>query len=419
MDISKDQLALFLDEYDEVPFRVLCMLTSYINYGGRVTDDKDRRTIACILEDFIAPNTLTEGHSFSSSGLYKSPPDGDLEHYMTTISELPLLPKPEAFGMHSNAEITSAQSATTSLFRTILELLPREASGGGKSREDLIYEQAESILKKVPPAFDIEGIRKKFPLRWDESMNTVLAQEAIRYNRLISVMRDSLDQVMKALKGYVVMSTELEDMANSLFDNLVPVMWETVGFNSLMPLASWTIDLTSRCKFFHDWITSGHTPHVFWISGFFFPQAFLTGAKQNYARKYTKAIDGVSFSFKILKESYKELKKGPEDGCYIRGLFMEGARWDAEQESIVDSRPKELFTKMAAMWLVPEYERKDHETGIYRCPVYKVLTRAGTLSTTGHSTNFVLWVEIPTKEEQRKWIKAGVALFTALEYIAD
>eukprot|EP00466_Bigelowiella_natans_P015986 jgi/Bigna1/46472/estExt_Genewise1.C_40322 len=419
LDVSVAQLRDFLDMYDEIPYKVLNYLTYDINYGGRVTDDKDRRTIACILEDFIAPNTLTEGHSFSSSGLYKSPPDGDLEHYMTTISELPLLPKPEAFGMHSNAEITSAQSATTSLFRTILELLPREASGGGKSREDLIYEQAESILKKVPPAFDIEGIRKKFPLRWDESMNTVLAQEAIRYNRLISVMRDSLDQVMKALKGYVVMSTELEDMANSLFDNLVPVMWETVGFNSLMPLASWTIDLTSRCKFFHDWITSGHTPHVFWISGFFFPQAFLTGAKQNYARKYTKAIDGVSFSFKILKESYKELKKGPEDGCYIRGLFMEGARWDAEQESIVDSRPKELFTKMAAMWLVPEYERKDPETGIYRCPVYKVLTRAGTLSTTGHSTNFVLWVEIPTKEEQRKWIKAGVALFTALEYIAD
>jgi hypothetical protein len=35
---------------------------------------------------------------------------------------------------------------------------------------------------------------------------------------------------------------------------------------------------------------------------------------------------------------------GPEDGCYIRGLYMEGARWDSTQHLLSDSRPKELFT---------------------------------------------------------------------------
>jgi dynein heavy chain len=48
--------------------------------------------------------------------------------------------------------------------------------------------------------------------------------------------------------------------------------------------------------------------------------------------------------------------------------------------------------------------------------VYKVLSRAGTLSTTGHSTNFVMVMEIPTSEVQDKWIKAGVAAFLALRY---
>ncbi len=55
-------------------------------------------------------------------------------------------------------------------------------------------------------------------------------------------------------------------------------------------------------------------------------------------------------------------------------------------------------------------------TGIYKCPVYKVLSRTGTLSTTGHSTNFVMWIELPTKEEEAKWVRGGVAAFLALRY---
>lgn len=58
--ISQKQLQLFLDEYDEVPYRVLNILTSYINYGGRVTDDKDLRTIDVILKDYFTEEIMTE-----------------------------------------------------------------------------------------------------------------------------------------------------------------------------------------------------------------------------------------------------------------------------------------------------------------------------------------------------------------------
>lgn len=107
-------------------------------------------------------------------------------------------------------------------------------------------------------------------------MNTVLTQEVIRYNRLLKVMASNLANLQRAVKGEVVMSEDLEKIANSLFDNQVPGVWADKGFLSLKPLASWIKDLTTRVEFISSWIEGG-TPKVFWISGFFFPQAFFTG----------------------------------------------------------------------------------------------------------------------------------------------
>lgn len=117
-----------------------------------------------------------------------------------------------------------------------------------------------------------------------------------------------------------------------------------------------------------------------------------------------------------MRESLTELTKQPDDGCYIRGLFLEGARWDPIKQMLAESRPKELYVDVPVIWLIPTANRKNPDKGIYECPVYKTLTRAGTLSTTGHSTNFVFAVELPTDQLQKHWIKRGVAMLCALNY---
>eukprot|EP00053_Salpingoeca_punica_P016230 m.152072 g.152072 ORF g.152072 m.152072 type:complete len:69 (-) comp16910_c0_seq1:3571-3777(-) len=68
------------------------------------------------------------------------------------------------------------------------------------------------------------------------------------------------------------------------------------------------------------------------------------------------------------------------------------------------------------MWLQPRADRKTPAAGVYNCPCYKTLVRAGTLSTTGHSTNFVLAIEVPSSQPQEHWTKRGVALICALDY---
>lgn len=68
LNVSLTQMKMFLDEYDEIPFRVLRFLFTEINYGGRVTDDKDRRLISTLVETFVTEPVLTDGYAFSPSG---------------------------------------------------------------------------------------------------------------------------------------------------------------------------------------------------------------------------------------------------------------------------------------------------------------------------------------------------------------
>jgi hypothetical protein len=79
------------------------------------------------------------------------------------------------------------------------------------------------------------------------------------------------------------MSGELEDMADAFYTQRVPDAWESVAYPSLKPLSAWVSELTQRCEFMVDWVDNG-TPLKYWVSGFFFPQAFLTGNLQNYGK---------------------------------------------------------------------------------------------------------------------------------------
>ena len=226
----------------------------------------------------------------------------------------------------------------------------------------------------------------------------VLAQECIRYNKLVDVMELTLPQLDKALQGLVVMSGELEAMGTSIALGQVPSAWEAKAYPSLKPLGPWTDDLMLRLDFIRAWISKG-IPVTFWISGFYFPQAFLTGSMQNYARSKQFPIDTIGFDFIMLDTfSSDAITTKPQDGVYIRGLFLEGARWDPEIRSLNDSRPKQLFSPAPIMHLSPCKDREEPTGGIYRCPIYKVLSRRGVLSTTGHSTNFIMTIEMDTDQ---------------------
>ncbi len=96
-------------------------------------------------------------------------------------------------------------------------------------------------------------------------------------------------------------------------------------------------------------------------------------------------------------------------------MFLDGARWDGEEMCLAESKPKILFDTLPIILLKPGEQDKFNINSRYTCPVYKTSARRGTLSTTGHSTNFVVFIEIPSKNSQKHWINRGLAALCSLD----
>ncbi|CAK9050575.1 Dynein axonemal heavy chain 1 (Axonemal beta dynein heavy chain 1) (Ciliary dynein heavy chain 1) (Heat shock regulated protein 1) (HSRF-1) (hDHC7) [Durusdinium trenchii] len=380
--VCRQQLMLFVNQYDQVPYKVLNFLGAKINYGGRVTDDKDKLLISTILQTYICPESVEEkeGYKYSTSGLYYAPGAETIEEFITYIKGLPLYPMPEAFGLHENCNITCAQDEALKLLTGMQSMVSLNAGGGeGGSADTVMDDTAASIQERLPTPFPLDVCETKFPTRYEESMNTVVKQECLRYNKLLWSMASSLKDFRKAIKGLIVMTAELEAAGKSLFVNEVPEMWSKKGPLSLKPLSSWYLDILARVRFFQMWFDLGHAPPCFWVSGIFFPQAFFTGAMQNFARKYGEEIDLLSFSQRSeraietmdqITDAPAQLTSPPDDGVYVYGIFLEGARFDCTTHQLEDgdSRPKELFTDMPPLQFLPIRNRVPNATD-YRCPL--------------------------------------------------
>ncbi|CAF3110570.1 unnamed protein product [Rotaria sp. Silwood2] len=416
-----------------IPWDALVYITGEITYGGRVTDFWDQRCLRTILRRFFSPETLLPDYKYSPSGTYYCPERKFLQQYRDYIEELPLNDNPEIFGMNSNANITFQTQESNYLVNTIIDIQPRVSSGGaGKSNDEIVYELAEAILAKLPEKLDIEKAPRSLfePDAKDRlnSLTTVLQQEVDRYNRLLNIIKLSLINQMKAIKGLVVMDETLEKMYTAFLNNQVPAIWTDAAYPSLKSLASWIKDLLLRCDFMGLWITHG-LPKSYWLPGLFFPQGFLTGVLQVHARKYDLPIDELSFHFTILpferdhpsyNEQAKRLEYGKKldvdeqlphvnDGVILHGLYMEAFRWDNERKQIADAARGEMIATLPMLHMEPRQNYVVDPTQ-YISPLYKTAARAGVLSTTGHSTNFVVTVNLPTDKPQDYWISMGSAL---------
>lgn len=245
---------------------------------------------------------------------------------------------------------------------TLLETQPKDSAGGaGLSREDIVKEKIEKdLLPIIPNDFNFIEVDDKLRVLKggnrsivpDKQMhlmplNIFLRQELERFQKILDVVRSMLQSMVDAIEGSTIMTPELVDAIDAVFDFRVPYKWQFdptgAEISWMTPsLAGWVKGLTDRYHQLHSWINKERPPS-FWLTGFFNPQGFLTAMKQEVARtKKDKGgwpLDEVVYDTDPTKEIISssdgridgvKLPTPPNnEGVYVHGLYLEGAGWNS------------------------------------------------------------------------------------------
>nr|XP_039332256.1 dynein heavy chain 17, axonemal [Saimiri boliviensis boliviensis] len=400
LTISINVLYNYLEANPKVPWDDLRYLFGEIMYGGHITDDWDRRLCRTYLAEYIRTEML-EGDVLLAPG-FQIPPNLDYKGYHEYIDENLPPESPYLYGLHPNAEIGFLTVTSEKLFRTVLEMQPKETDSGagtGVSREEKVKAVLEDILEKIPETFNMAEIMAKAA---EKTPYVVVAfQECERMNILTNEMRRSLKELNLGLKGELTITTDMEDLSTALFYDTVPETWVARAYPSMMGLAAWYTDLLLRIRELEAWTTDFALPTTVWLAGFFNPQSFLTAIMQSMARKNEWPLDKMCLSVEVTKKNREDMTAPPREGSYVYGLFMEGARWDTQTGVIAEARLKELTPAMPVIFIKAIPVDRMETKNIYECPVYKTRVRGPT---------YVWTFNLKTKEKAAKWILAAVAL---------
>ena len=432
---------IFLEKHlynGPISWPTLKYMVTEAQYGGKITDDLDRRLFNYYGEWCLTPEACAPAFSYNpAEPIFRIPNDFNykivnsesIDVYRSYCKTFPEIDSPEIFGLHPNADLTYRVKEVNLLLNTLSETQPKGGGASvGVSREDTVYEKANELLERLPEDYIEDDYKVKIAKLGGLSvpLNIFLYQEIQRLQRVIGKARGTLIQLQMAIRGEVVMTEELSMALDAIYDAKVPPTWLLTPagdeFSWLLPsLGLWFSSLLSRDEQNRTWLNSKR-PNCFWLTGFFNPQGMLTAMKQEVTRKHSKtdkwALDDVVYHTEVTTfERPEQVRSGPPEGVYIYGLFMDGAAWNRAESMIVESEPKKLFTSLPVLLvstLSKELEAKSRKevygpVGCYECPCYKYSSR------TDRYLIFMVTMKCPPSRTPRHWGLRGVALLCNTE----
>ncbi|XP_069353305.1 dynein axonemal heavy chain 10 isoform X1 [Eulemur rufifrons] len=410
MEILNTYLTKAFQQRDpRIPWGSLKYLIGEVMYGGRAIDSFDRRILTIYMDEYLGDfifDTFQPFHFFRNKEVDYKIPVGDVkEKFVEAIEALPLANTPEVFGLHSNAEIGYYTQAARDMWSHLLELQPQAGeSSSGISRDDYIGQVAKDIENKMPKVFDLDQVRKHLGVGISPT-SVVLLQELERFNKLVGRMTRSLAELQRALAGEVGMSIELDDVARSLFIGSIPNIWRKLAPDTLKSLGNWMVYFLRRFSQYTLWVTESE-PSVMWLSGLHIPESYLTALVQATCRKNGWPLDRSTLFTQVTKfQDADEVNERAGQGCFVSGLYLEGADWDIERGCLVKSKPKVLVVDLPILKIIPIEAHRLKLQNTFRTPVYTTSMRRNAMG-----VGLVFEADLFTTKHISHWVLQGVCL---------
>jgi hypothetical protein len=411
--ISRRHLKVFLSEAasGDVPFEARSYVIGELNYGGRVTDRWDRRLLLSLLRRFFSEEINAQGFTFGAR--YPAPEYQDPLNKLTeTVSTWPVVTAGEDVCLSQNASTITARNEALEIFNSLIEVQPTLiAASDSISEEQFALKLVDGLIQGVPAPFNVHNFRKRFDL--EDMLATVLHHEILLYNELLKVMTDSLNQMRKGLKGMIIIDETLELLNRRLLANKVPELWLAHSFPSILPLRLYMDDLRQRIDFLDAWVTH-QKPRVIRLGAFYHPEVFLTAILQIYARKNVVPFDSLAWKTTALDVMVaEEVVNDADEGIFVEGLPIEGAKWDLAAKALAECGPKELTNFLPIMQLSPTQQKDLYNPAqYYECPVFRTQNRGtGALDL----PNYIISLYLPSGGESPDHsVQRSVAAFITI-----
>ena len=406
-----------------IPWDTLRYLVGEVMYGGRVTDNMDRRVVETYMQEYLGDflfDTFQPFHFYHNDDPkagalvdYCIPAPGPRESYVKFIEAMPGIEAqtPEVFGLNPNAEINYLTNASKALWRDLLDLQPRTAAGGGGiTREEYIANVATDVQAKQPAPFDLRQLGKELEADGFKPVFVVLVQELERWEKLNTRMNKSLAALKKALVGEIAMSSELDELGSAIFNGQLPAMWRKLTPQTDKSLGSWMLYHTRRYEQYKAWVAEGE-PKVIWLSGLSIPETYTAALVQTTCRRYGWPLDKSTIYTKVTSfTSPGQVAERLVDGCYVTGLYLEGAAWDVEQSCLIKQPPKVLVQELPILQIIPVELAKMQLHGTIKVPMYITQQRRNAMG-----VGMMMEADLDTSEHASHWILQGVALVQNIE----
>jgi len=408
----------YLEANDDVPWEDIRYNFGEIMYGGHITDAWDRRITNTYLQVLLNPGLLDDKSGTVLAPGYAPCLEGDHAAFARYIEEDLPAESPVLSGLHPNSQISLLQQQAATLFSSVLVLSGGGGGGGGAGgggggggKESRVADIVGDVKARLPQPFNMIAIRGALKEEPTPYVVCVL-QEIERANAVVGEMARALSELELGLQGALNISDLMEALIGNLTVNEVPPLWLKIcgqigptGTYNRKSLTAWFADLLLRVKQLREWMEASNQltvpPASVWIAGLWNPMGYITACLQVTARKKGLPLDTMEIATAVTSYEPAGVTAQPDDGTYVHGVFMEGARWDKSRQVITDSLPKVLHDAMPIIHVRGITAEEKDTAGKYICPVYTTTIRGPT---------FTFVAPLPTDRPEHVWILAAVCL---------